>query len=207
MGSFRRASRRWPWPASSCTHWRPGGTPWKRPRSTGTSTKRAWRRPAPSSKRQSNGRPIMAVVHHRCVQPASAANNSQAVQLKHDACLSLRSANVSLAPMFGRRALMGFTLSSFAALPARAAAKDELVIGTTQAPGTMNPLISQMLATSLVQNMRLRPFTAYDPDWKLVGLACTKLPSLKEGTARLVDLPDGKQGIEVDIEIKIGRAH
>ena len=144
----------------------------------------------------------MAVVRHRCVQPASAANNSQTVQLKHDACLSSRGANVSLAPMFGRRALMGFTLSSFAALPARAAAKDELVIGTTQAPGTMNPLISQMLATSLIQNMRLRPFTAYDPDWKLVGLACTRLPSLKEGTARLVDLPDGKQGMEVDIEIK-----
>ncbi|SKA22181.1 peptide/nickel transport system substrate-binding protein [Enhydrobacter aerosaccus] len=66
----------------------------------------------------------------------------------------------------------------------------------------MNPLISSMLARTLIQNMTLRPFTAYDPDWKLTCLACTRLPSLKDGTVRLVDLPDGKQGMEVDIEIK-----
>jgi peptide/nickel transport system substrate-binding protein len=116
--------------------------------------------------------------------------------------LSFTVANASLARMLRRRALFGFTLSSIAAVAARAATKEELVIGTTQAPGTMNPLISSMLAKALIQNMTLRPFTAYDADWKLVCLACTRLPSLKEGTARVVDLPDGKRGMEVDIEIK-----
>jgi peptide/nickel transport system substrate-binding protein len=83
-----------------------------------------------------------------------------------------------------------------------ASAKDELVLAMTQAPGTMNPLISSMLAKSLVQNMIARPFTAYDPDWKLVCLVCVELPSLEKKTARLVTLPDGKQGIETDIAMK-----
>lgn len=105
--------------------------------------------------------------------------------------------------MLGRRALFGSVLSSsMAALSARAAAKEDLVIGTTQAPGTMNPLISSMLARALIQGMTLRPFTAYDADWKLVCLACTRLPDLKEGTARVIELPDGKQGMEIDVEIR-----
>lgn len=102
----------------------------------------------------------------------------------------------------GRRSLLGLVLASAAATAARAAAKEELVIGTTQAPGTMNPLIGSMLAKALIQDMTLRPFTAYDPNWKLVPLACTRVPNLKEGTARVVDLPDGAKGMEIDIEIK-----
>jgi len=87
-------------------------------------------------------------------------------------------------------------------MAAPAAAKDELVIAMTQTPGTLNPIIGSMLAKSLVQNMTMRPITAYDPDWKLVCLVCTELPDLKKGTARLVDLPGGKKGIETDFELK-----
>ena len=83
-----------------------------------------------------------------------------------------------------------------------AAAKDELVLAMTQAPGTMNPVISSMLAKSLIQNMMARPITAYDPDWKMVCLVCVELPSLEKKTARLVTLPDGKQGIETDFTLK-----
>jgi peptide/nickel transport system substrate-binding protein len=93
-------------------------------------------------------------------------------------------------------------LLAVAALASPARAKDELVVAMTQAPGTMNPLISSMLAKSLILNMTQRPITAYDPGWKLVCLICTELPSLEKGTARLVDLPDGKKGIETDIELK-----
>jgi peptide/nickel transport system substrate-binding protein len=89
-----------------------------------------------------------------------------------------------------------------AAVAARAAGKEDLVLGTTQAPGTMNPLISSMLARTLIQGMTLRPFTAYDADWKLVCLACTRLPSLKDGTARTINLLDGRQGMEIDVEIR-----
>ena len=66
------------------------------------------------------------------------------------------------------------------ALAAPAAAKDELVLAMTQAPGTMNPLISSMLAKSLISNMIARPITAYDPDWNMVCLVCVELPSIEK---------------------------
>ncbi len=99
--------------------------------------------------------------------------------------------------MICRLLLLLLTLFTFPAF-----AKDELVLAMTQAPGTMNPVISSMLAKSLVQNMIARPITAYDPDWKLVCLVCVELPSLDKKTARLVTLADGKRGIEVDIALK-----
>ena len=46
--------------------------------------------------------------------------------------------------------------AALTALTAPAAAKDELVMAMTQSPGTLNPLISSMLAKSLIQNMRSR---------------------------------------------------
>src|SRR4051812_23233085 len=81
-------------------------------------------------------------------------------------------------------------------------AKDELVLAMTQAPGTMNPIISSMLAKSLIQNMIARPVTAYAPDWTMVCLVCVELPSIEKGSARLVTLADGKQGIETDYALK-----
>lgn len=83
-----------------------------------------------------------------------------------------------------------------------AAAKDELVLAMTQAPGTMNPIISSMLAKSLILNMMARPITVYDPAWNMVCLICEELPDLKKGTARPVTLADGKQGIETDYALK-----
>ena len=84
----------------------------------------------------------------------------------------------------------------------RAWAKDELVLAMTQTPGTWNPLISSMLAKSLIANMTARPVTAYDADWKLVCLVCTELPTIENGKARVVDLGDGKKGMEIDVELR-----
>lgn len=111
--------------------------------------------------------------------------------------LSLGTGNATLSAMMRRLALLLITLF---AIPAHA--KDELVLAMTQAPGTMNPTISSMLAKSLIQNMIARPVTAYDPDWNLVCLICETLPDIDKGTARLVALPDGKQGIETDFTLK-----
>ena len=99
-----------------------------------------------------------------------------------------------------RRLLCLLLAASALAVPARA--KDELVVAMTQSPGTMNPIISSMLAKSLIQNMRARPFTDYDPDWKLVCLVCTELATIKSGRARVIDLPDNKKGMELDIDMK-----
>lgn len=101
-----------------------------------------------------------------------------------------------------RRLLLLFVLLASPAAMTGAAAKDELTVGTTQAPSTMNPLIGSMLAKSLILNMTQRPVTAYDASWNLVCLLCTQLPTIANGKARLVDLPDGKKGIETDYELK-----
>ncbi len=95
-----------------------------------------------------------------------------------------------------------FVFAALWALAAPAMAKDELVLAMNQAPGTMNPLISSMLAKSLVSNMTARPLTAYDVNWNLVCLVCTELPTIENGKARVVDLPNGKKGIEIDFELK-----
>ena len=85
-----------------------------------------------------------------------------------------------------------FVLAAVTAFASPVLAKDELVLGMNQAPGTMNPLISSMLAKSLVSNMTSRPLTAFDPSWKNVCLVCTEVPTIENGLARVVDLPNGK---------------
>jgi peptide/nickel transport system substrate-binding protein len=91
-------------------------------------------------------------------------------------------------------------LASPAAVMAQA--KEELVVAMTQMPGTWNPIISSMLAKSLIANMTARPVTAYDADWKLVCLVCTELPTIENGKARVVDLADGKKGMKIDVELR-----
>ena len=86
-------------------------------------------------------------------------------------------------------------------LPA-AAAHDSLTIGITQYPSTLNPNIDAMAAKSYVLGMTVRPFTVYDADWKLVCLLCTRLPSIENGLAIPVDLPDGKRGVELTYTIR-----
>ncbi len=100
-----------------------------------------------------------------------------------------------------------FVLLALAALASPARAKDELVIGMTQSPGTWNPLISSMLAKSLISNMTTRPLTAWSPEWKLICMVCTELPTIENGKARVIDLPDdgkggNKKGMEIDIELR-----
>jgi peptide/nickel transport system substrate-binding protein len=106
--------------------------------------------------------------------------------------------------MIRRLFLIALALS---ALAAPASARDELVLGMTQTPGTWNPLISSMLAKSLISNMTARPLTAYDANSRLVCLVCTELPTVENGKARVIDLPDdgkggGKKGMEVDVEMR-----
>ncbi len=95
-----------------------------------------------------------------------------------------------------------FLLVALSAFAAPASAKDELVVAMTQTPGTWNPVISSMLAKSLISNMTSRPITAYDAHSKLVCLVCTELPTIENGHARVIDLPGGKKGMEVDVELR-----
>ena len=95
---------------------------------------------------------------------------------------------------------LGLTVMS-PALPA-GAAKDELVIGITQFPSTFHPNIDAMMAKSYVLAMTRRPFTAYDKDWQLICMLCTKLPTIENGLAQPEKTPDGKQGVAVTFTIR-----
>jgi peptide/nickel transport system substrate-binding protein len=99
------------------------------------------------------------------------------------------------------RRLFGLLLAFLTiALPARA--KDELVIGITQYPATLNPMIEAMLAKTYVLGMTLRPFVTYDADWKLVCMLCTELPTIENGLAEPIDLGDGKRGVKMTVTIR-----
>ncbi len=93
-------------------------------------------------------------------------------------------------------------LAGAVALVRPAAAKDELVIGMTQYPSSFNPNIGSMLAKSLVEGMTLRPITAWDPDWKLVCLLCTELPTIENGGAVIEEYAPGKKGIAVTYTLR-----
>lgn len=100
-------------------------------------------------------------------------------------------------------------LAVAAAAPAAAHPKDELVIGTTQFPATFNPGIDSMLAKTYILAMTERPFTVYDPDWRLVCMLCAELPTIENGGARIEDLPAGSprapgKGLAVTYTIRDG---
>ena len=77
------------------------------------------------------------------------------------------------------------------------AARDTLVIGISQFPQNFNPNIESMLAKSYVLAMTRRPITVYNPDWKLICLLCTELPTYENGRAKDEKTADGKDGIAV----------
>ncbi|MBI3445740.1 MAG: peptide ABC transporter substrate-binding protein [Magnetospirillum sp.] len=92
-----------------------------------------------------------------------------------------------------RSRLAALLLSFLLAGPAWA--RDELVIGITQFPATLNPAIESMLAKTYVLAFAQRPITAYDASWQLVCLLCERLPSMENGLAKVEILADGKKGI------------
>ena len=83
-----------------------------------------------------------------------------------------------------------------------ALAKDELTIGISQFPATLNPNLDSMLAKTYIMAMTERPFTAFGPDWKPLCMLCTDLPSLEKGTAKIETGKDGKPGIAATYTIQ-----
>jgi peptide/nickel transport system substrate-binding protein len=79
--------------------------------------------------------------------------------------------------------------------------RDVLTIGMSQFPSTLHPLIDAMAAKTYVLNMTRRPVTAYDKEWKLECMLCTELPTFENGGARVVDVGDGKQGVELTVRL------
>ena len=77
----------------------------------------------------------------------------------------------------------------------------ELVIGITQFPSTLHPIIDSMLAKSYALGLARRPMIVYDHDWKHVCMLCTEVPSIEAGTARIEPLADGGEGMAVSYSL------
>ncbi|HUK58690.1 MAG TPA: peptide ABC transporter substrate-binding protein [Stellaceae bacterium] len=102
-----------------------------------------------------------------------------------------------------RRALVLILLCLAAAAhagPRRA--PDELSIGITQYPSTLNPLIEEMAAKTYVLGMVYRPLTTYDANWQPICMLCVELPSFANGLAQKIDLPGGKTGVRLTYTIR-----
>lgn len=89
-----------------------------------------------------------------------------------------------------------------ALLAAPAWGKDDLTIGITQYPVTLNPSIESMLAKTYVLAFAHRPITAYDPSWQLVCMLCEKLPTIENGLAKPETLEGGRKGIAVTYTLR-----
>jgi len=98
--------------------------------------------------------------------------------------------------------IVGMLIGGWFGITSVQAAKDELVIGITQFPSSFHPNIDSMMAKSYVQSMTSRPFTAYDKDWKLICMLCTKLPTIENGLAVIEAGPNGRKGIAVTYSIQ-----
>jgi peptide/nickel transport system substrate-binding protein len=98
-------------------------------------------------------------------------------------------------------ALAGWALAG-SAMAATQRPPDELAIGVTQFPATLNPNIDAMVAKNYVLAMTRRPLTAHDANWQLVCMLCVELPSLENGLAEPLDLPDGKRGVRLTYRLR-----
>lgn len=79
---------------------------------------------------------------------------------------------------------------------------DELAIGISQFPATLNPLIDPMVAKSYVLGMVRRSLTTYDANWQLVCMLCETLPSFANGLAQKIALPGGKTDVRLTYTLK-----
>ncbi len=85
---------------------------------------------------------------------------------------------------------------------AQAAPHDAISIGIAESIGDMNPYFSNALVTIHVQAAARRAMTGITRDGRVYCRFCTEVPTLANGRARIVDLPDGKKGMDVRYTLK-----
>ncbi len=100
------------------------------------------------------------------------------------------------------RILLAVILSLAAAFAFPAWAKDDLVIGVSIFPSSMNPYLDPEVVKTYIEDFATRPITAFDKDWKLSCLLCTELSSVANGLTKIEDRPDGGKGMAVTLKLK-----
>ncbi|EUB99449.1 ABC-type transporter, periplasmic subunit [Rhizobium sp. CF080] len=102
-------------------------------------------------------------------------------------------------------ALAGAAIAVAGASGAMAQAnKTQLVVGQLQFLTNFHPLIQVNNTKRLVVNYSLRPMTAFDQNVVNQCILCETLPTIENGLAKIVDLPDGKKGMTVTLKLKKG---
>lgn len=108
---------------------------------------------------------------------------------------------------FARLALAGAAIAAGGTSVAMAQAnKSQLVVGQLQFLTNFHPLIQVNNTKRLVVNYSLRPITAFDDKIDNQCILCETLPTIDNGLAKIIDLPDGKKGMKVTIALKKGLA-
>ncbi|CUX06871.1 ABC-type dipeptide transport system, periplasmic component [Agrobacterium fabacearum S56] len=108
---------------------------------------------------------------------------------------------------FAKAALTGVAIAVAGNSSASAQAnKSQLVVGQLQFLTNFHPLIQVNNTKRLVVNYSLRPMTAFDQNVVNQCILCETLPTIENGLAKIVDLPDGKKGMKVTLKLKKGLA-
>lgn len=102
-------------------------------------------------------------------------------------------------------AAMAFVLACTGAVHAQPD-KTQLVVGQLQFLKNFHPLIQVNNTKRLQITYGLRPITAFDEKAENQCVLCEELPSLENGLAKIVEMPDGTRGMKVTIKLKKGLA-
>jgi peptide/nickel transport system substrate-binding protein len=79
---------------------------------------------------------------------------------------------------------------------------DELTIGISTYPSTFHPSIDPSVAAHYVLAMVRRPLTVFDAQWQIICMLCTELPTVENGGAVPIDLPDGGRGVRLTFTLR-----
>jgi peptide/nickel transport system substrate-binding protein len=79
---------------------------------------------------------------------------------------------------------------------------DELTIGISSYPGTFHPSIEPTVAAHYVLAMTRRPLTVFDARWQIICMLCAELPTLENGGAVPIDLPEGGRGVRLTFTLR-----
>jgi peptide/nickel transport system substrate-binding protein len=94
-------------------------------------------------------------------------------------------------------------LAAICLLAAPAAfARDDLVIGVAQFPSSLHPNIDPEVIKSYIEGFALRPMTAFAPDGGNACMACTELPTSRNGRVTLETRANGQPGMAVRVTLR-----
>lgn len=103
-----------------------------------------------------------------------------------------------------RRTLLGVMVLLGLCGAARAQTHETLTVGMSGFPSDMHPFISNLLVRNYLLAISRRSVTRYDAQGQVICQLCTEVPSVANGRAKTVDLPDGTKGMEVTFTLRKG---